>query len=329
MRSIIVDIDNSGQRLDKLLFKYFKEAPSSFVYKMLRKKNIVLNGKKATGKEILTKNDEIKIFLAEDTIEKFSGSIAKTEEHFEYFEPNVVYEDSNLLCVIKPAGVLSQKSSNIDYSINEVCLQYLMKKGELTEEDLRIFKPSILNRLDRNTEGLILFGKTYICANEVSKLLRERTAHKYYYCIVLGTFEKESTIKGYLNKDHDKNIVRVSKERSESGDEEIYTRIIPQKVGNTLSLLKIELITGKTHQIRAHLASIGHPILGDTKYGDADANRKYKTKYGITHQLLFSHSIEFPKMPEELNALSEKVIMAPMPSIYRKIINGDMEKQRP
>ena len=157
MQEIIVSANEAGQRFDKLLAKYLNEAPKSFLYKMLRKKNIVLNGKKATGNEKLEVGDSIKLFLADETIEKFSKvQIQHTKKKLD-----VIYEDDHILLINKPAGMLSQKAEAKDESLVEHVISYMLDSGQLTEADLRSFKPSICNRLDRNTSGLEI-GRAHV-----------------------------------------------------------------------------------------------------------------------------------------------------------------------
>lgn len=290
---------------------------------MLRKKNIKVNDINAKGNETLKTGDIIKIFVSDETIDKFRKSpIVSNVDNKKYFEPDIIYEDSNLLIVNKPAGILSQKAQPDDYSINEICIDYL-KKNTNTVDSNTGFKPSICNRLDRNTEGLIIFAKTYVAANEIAKCLRTRNMHKYYYCVVLGNVSEGIIIDGYLQKNEKNNKVKISK--NENDGDYIQTRIIPIISKENCSLLEIQLITGKTHQIRAHLASIKHPILCDYKYGDKKANDYVKNKYGIDHQLLFSHKIVFPDFTENLIELSGKEISLDIPNIYKEIINGNME----
>ena len=177
----------------------------------------------------------------------------------------------------------------------------------------------------QNTEGIILFAKSYICANELSKELRERTAHKFYYCVVNGIINKDRIIEGYIKKDHKNNKVTVYNNKIENSDY-IKTRIIPVKSGNKVSIVEIELITGKSHQIRAHLASIGYPLIGDYKYGNRSVNDFYKKKYHIEHHLLFSYKFIFPELNNELKYLSGKEFILEIPKLYEDVLNGDMEK---
>lgn len=326
MKEIIIQNSDAGTKLDKFLIKYLSLAPASFIYKIIRKKYIKINGIKANGKEILNIDDIIQIYLSDDTINKFIKSSLETEKRKisidnEYFEPNIIFEDDNILIVNKPAGILSQKAKSDDISINDICLEYLRRNKNLNYNG---FTPSVCNRLDRNTEGIIIFAKTYICAKELSQLLKNRNLHKYYYCICKGNIDKTKEIDGYLVKDNDKNIVQI-KNHSNDKQDLIKTKIIPIYNNELMSLLEIELITGKSHQIRAHLASIGHPLLGDYKYGDRRFNDIYKRQYGITHQLLFSHKLIFPQMEGELSNLSFKEFNLEIPQIYKDIYNGNME----
>ena len=188
MQQIIIEKNQSGQRFDKFLFKYFKDATSGFIYKMLRKKNITLNNKKSDGKEKLKENDIVKIFMADETIEKFRGLFQiKLPEPINL---DIVYEDENVIFINKKTGMLSQKSKENDVSLNEYVISYLVNEGKLSIEDLKTFKPSVCNRLDRNTSGLIVAGKSLQGLQDMSKMFKERTLHKYYLAVVVGTINE-------------------------------------------------------------------------------------------------------------------------------------------
>lgn len=322
MKIIIVDKNEAGQRLDKLLLKYLNKAPKSFIYKMLRKKNITLNGKKAEGSEKTEQNDEIKLFLSDETIDNFSEAYQTTivENNL-----NVVYEDSNILIINKPAGLLSQKSVPEDVSVVEHIISYLIQTEAMKEEELQTFKPSICNRLDRNTSGLIVAGKTLIGLQTMAELFRERNIDKYYLCIVKGKITKSQRISGYLVKDEKTNQVTISKSQIEDGDL-IQTEYEPVKYNESNTLLKVKLITGKTHQIRAHLSSIGNPIIGDSKYGDKKNNQNMKHLFGLEHQLLHSYEIKFPELSGKLANLSNKTMMGELPLLF-KTIEKELFKQ--
>ena len=320
MRQLTVHKNDENQRLDKYLKKYLKEAPGSFIYKMLRKKNIVLNGKKADGTEKLTAGDEIKLFFAEETLEKFTGEAAKTElEKFPVKKDlEILFEDEDLLILNKPAGELSQKAEAKDISMNEYALGYLQETGAITEESLKVFKPSVCNRLDRNTSGILIVAKTYQAAREFGEALQRRTVRKFYRCIVKGEVKKAETIDGYLWKDEKTNKVQIFKEKRE-GTSEIHTAYRPIKCENGLTLLEVHLITGRTHQIRAHLSSIGHSILGDPKYGDKKLSEKWKVKY----QLLHACRLELDGFTGEFAKYNGKIITAKVSKTFEKIITED------
>lgn len=314
MQQIIIKDNEAGQRLDKMLAKYLNEAPKSFLYKMLRKKNIVLNGKRATGNEKLKMGDEVKLFLSDETIEKFSNSrVQYTKESLD-----IIYEDSNIILINKPVNMLSQKAADRDVSVVEHLITYLLSSGQLTEEELRTFKPSVCNRLDRNTSGLIAAGKSLKGLQELSRLFKDRVLGKYYLCLVSGKVTEASRIQGFLKKDEKTNQVEVTVQ--ETGNSmAIETEYKPLIAKEDVTLLEVHLITGKTHQIRAHLASIGHPIIGDYKYGDRKVNDKYQATYGLKHQLLHAYRVTFPELQGGLENLSGKEFTAELPLEFKKI----------
>ena len=288
----MINENEAGQRLDKFLGKLLKEAPASFYYKMLRKKNIVLNGKKATGNEKLTAGDSIKLFLSDETFEKFAGK--RQTNDLAASVPNIaleiVYEDHDVLAINKPAGMLSQKAKKEDISANEYILQYLLESGTITRESLHTFKPSVCNRLDRNTSGILVAGKTLNGLQQMSKAFRERSMEKYYLAIVAGHISKPRRIEGFLKKDGVNNQVTILSEPSNDA-KPIITEYRPLKLIGQVTLLEVHLITGRSHQIRAHLASIGHPVIGDTKYGNPRLNREFLKNAGVTHQLLHAYRL--------------------------------------
>ena len=331
MKEIIVSKNEAGQRFDKLLTKVLNQAPKSFVYKMLRKKNITLNGKKADGSEKVELGDQVKIFLSDETFEKFSTTFTETQSTISKLTTEIgkhipiIYEDENILIVNKPAGVLAQKAEQTDVSMVEHVISYLLESKQLTQKELNTFKPGVCNRLDRNTSGIMVAGKSLIGLQTMAEAFKDRSLHKYYRCIVKGKITNKQKIKGYLIKDEASNKVSVYSEPVEGADY-IETEYEPIKSNNEYTLLEVKLITGKTHQIRAHLKSIGHGIIGDSKYGSQATNDYFRKVYHLKHQLLHAYRLEFPTIAGACSNLSDRTIIADLPEQFKKIEDGIFQK---
>ncbi len=323
MKEIKIGVNEEGKRLDSFLKSYLKEASSSFLYKMLRKKNITLNDKKADGKEKLNSGDSIKIFFSDETFDKFRGSHSKASFPEEgnalskFGELPVIFEDDNIVLVNKPAGVLSQKAEPKDISLNEWLIDYLLLKGSITKDSLSTYRPSICNRLDRNTSGLVICAKTLKGARKMNAIIKDRTVEKYYRTIVEGELKDGMSLKGYLYKDEKTNKVFV---RDDDPQDDRFSYIETEYIpvfydkDSDLTLLEVKLITGKPHQIRAHLSSISHPIIGDVKYG----GKKLK---GQNCQLLHSYRLVFPKhMEETFTDIQGREFIAELPKEFDKFI---------
>ena len=290
MKEYVITKKDEGRRLDKYVMHILADAPASFTYKMLRKKNIVLNDKKASGNELICDGDVVKFYLSDATFDRFSSK-PKDDTYCGADIPPVVYEDDDIMIINKPKGMLSQRSSAGSVSLNEIMLAYLVREGITGEEDLMTFTPSVCNRLDRNTSGLITYAKTYRGSKCLSEAFASHTISKYYRCIVKGRVDDKLDLTGSIVKDAATNTVRVFDDKEYGSF--INTVVAPVISCDDVSLLDILLVTGKTHQIRAHLASIGHPIIGDSKYGDAAINRKYRS-CGIDSQMLVCYKMIFP-----------------------------------
>jgi len=319
MRLITVSKQEANQRLDKFLLKYFNKSPKSFVYKMIRKKRFKYNGKRAKGNEILIGDDEIQIYLSDETIDKFRKikeiSIAKPTF-------DVIYEDKNILIINKPLGLLTQPDAKDQNTLTQQILTYLYNKGEYDPELYQGFRPAPCNRLDRNTAGIVMIGKSLPATQAIHDMLRNQEISKYYMSIVLGRVNNFMTLKGYHEKDHFKNQVKISEDYVE-GTKEVETRILPLQTNGRYTLIEIQLVTGKTHQIRAHLATINHPIIGDPKYGDKEENEYFSRKYNLRHQFLCAYKIKFEMCVEPLKYLENKVFTVGAPPLYSQIFQEE------
>ena len=328
MIEIIVDAADSMQRVDKYLIRQLPGAGKSLIYKQIRKKNITLNGSKMSGQEKLAKGDTIQLYFADETYEKFreplynelnEKTLALCDKAYETLTGiRVVYEDENILVLNKPMGILSQQAIENDMSLNEWAIGYLHNNGTVDARSLAHFKPSVLNRLDRNTSGMVIVGKTLLGSNTCSELIRNRKIEKYYLTMVMGKLEGSRTLFGYHVKDGRINKVEIKDNLLPGENENDYDLVetkyrsiktMKQERLGDISLLEVELVTGKSHQIRAHLSHIGYPIVGDMKYGDKKYERALFSM-GIKNQLLHSYKIVFPKkLPERMHDLSEKVLV--------------------
>lgn len=332
MQQIMITSGDAGQRLDKFLRRYLPQASGSLLYKMLRKKNITLNARKADGSEILQAGDAVALFFAEETFARFRDTgnasaggrnlaAAGRAAYRRYGALPVLYEDGHVLLVSKPAGILSQKASAGDLSLNEWLIGYLLSQGEISEKTLQTFRPSVCNRLDRNTSGIVICGKSLYGSQQMSRVLKERSMHKYYLLYVEGRMQEAGRAEGFLYKDRAANQVEILCEK-QPGSEKIITAYRPVRTGRSETLVEVELITGKSHQIRAHMASMGFPIVGDSKYGSRVQSEQRRRQYGITHQLLHAWRVVFPQFSGELACLSGREFRAPLPQSFQKLGAG-------
>ena len=321
MREVTIGPNEGGQRFDKYLKKYLKEAGSGFLYKMLRKKNITLNGHKADGSEKLNAGDRVCFFLSEETLDKFRGTVSpvSTIRKEELLSIPVLYEDSQVLLADKPAGLLTQKAQAQDYSLNEWLTDYLLAGGKLKEEELSTFRPSVCNRLDRNTSGLVICGKTLAGSQKMSELIRDRNLHKFYRLFVAGKPPAEGLAESWLLREENSNQVRIYEKKPAD------SRAVPVRTGWRLleayedcSCLEVELFTGKTHQIRAQMAALGFPLIGDVRYGNEAVNRHFR-KAGVRSQLLHAFRLEFPPLDGLFSGLSERSVVAPEPESFLRM----------
>ncbi|PKM62524.1 MAG: RluA family pseudouridine synthase [Firmicutes bacterium HGW-Firmicutes-21] len=316
MQTIEINKNDGGQRLDKFLTKRFKNMPLSLMYKYIRTKRIKLNGKKAKENTLLAEGDILTLYIGDEFFEK-----GRNDDAFMRIKPklDIVYEDTNILVVNKPAGLIVHSDINEEFNtlINHITA-YLYAAGSYNPEVENSFAPSLCNRIDRNTQGLVVAAKNAAALKEMNDIIKNREVEKRYLAAVHGVpKEKNGTIDSFLYKDNDRNLVTVKQKKNSVQDRRSVTKytVIDTNKEKTLSLLEIELITGRTHQIRAQMSYIGHPLLGDGKYSDNKADRKN----GYSHQALCSYSLLFTLRTEKvlLGYLDGLYLTAPKPEFLK------------
>ena len=286
MRKIIINKNDEGRRLDRFLKIYFEKAPLSFIYKNLRKKNIKVNGKKAKPEDILSDGDEIKLFLAEETIEKFKKDIRKSKNSK---LPDILYEDDDIILVKKPINMLTHNDSK-GYQDNALdrMVDYLIAKGDYNPRLEKSFRPAFVNRLDRNTSGILIGAKNLKSLQDLNKAIKNREIKKLYVTLVAGEVTKDFDVDINLKKTGN----NVMKKASRDEGKRALTKFRVLKSNKDYSLLSVNLITGRTHQIRASLKEEGLAIVGDRKYGDPRTNKAFRER-GLDSQFLHNYAIVF------------------------------------
>ena len=320
MREIRIRNEESGQRLDKFLSRYLPEASSGFLYKMLRKKNITVNREKADGNRLLQEGDCVTLFFSEETIARFQD-VASHPDEASAARPldarQIVHEDAQVLIVNKPAGMLSQRATGKEQTLTEAILAYLEETRGWDAAQWRLYKPGPINRLDRNTSGLVVVPLSLAAAQTLAGWFRDRALRKEYLTFVHGRWERESVQKAWLRRAGDERVSRVVFAPEEGAVPiEMHCRLLASSSGKEeASLLSVDLKTGKTHQIRAHLQALGNPVFGDPKYGtiQTPADRS------LHRQALHAWRLTFPQTEGVLAALSGKQVCAPLPDDLDKL----------
>lgn len=310
---IEIGANEAGQRLDKFLRKLLKDVPLSAIFKGLRKGDVRVNGKKQKENYALQQGDvvEIKyIHTKKDTKEKFIKVNASGLK--------IIYEDENVLVIEKWPGILVHPDSNKkEPTLTDYALSYLHNKGDYIPENEVTFTPAPCNRLDRNTSGMVIFGKNFEALRVLNEAIRDGEVEKYYNTIIKGRI-KDGLYKGYILKNQDSNISKIY-DKPVPNSKEIAMEVKNIQSNGLFSFLEINLITGRSHQIRAHLAHLGHPLIGDTKYGDKKTNSIFVNRYGLDYQYLYAYKLIFREVGGKLNYLKNKTIVHSLPPIFKKI----------
>lgn len=324
MREIFVGPNDAGQRVDRFLKKYFEKANLSFIYKNLRKKNIVVNGKKVKPEDELKEGDSIKLFLSDETINKFKREPVNLRSNK---FPNIIFEDDNVILIEKKSGILSHNASKkFEKNAVDSMIDYLIAKGDFNPRVEKSFRPAVCNRLDRNTSGILIGAKNAATLRALNSAIAKNQIEKYYLALVRGNVKKDFIDKSYLLKDEEKNKVYV-KDKKVEGSKESETRF--RKIANSefYSLLEVNLITGRTHQIRTILNNYNHQIVGDRKYGNKRTNDYFIKEYSYDSQFLHNYKVSFKGLEKELSYLNNKSFYCELPSKESSIIKdifGDL-----
>jgi len=327
MVRIRIGTNEGGQRLDRFLRKYLRKAPLPFIYKIIRK-DAKVNGRREKNDYMLQDGDELTLYLPEEEAAALSEREQKAAPKRSF---SVAYEDGDILVADKPAGLLTHGDSaeKQDHLANQV-LGYLMDKGEFDPRQEKTFRPAPVNRLDRNTTGLVIFAKNYPAQRALAEMLRERThIRKYYYALVKGAFGESRRLAGAIVKDERTNtsgLVSIKTAADEQDAKAVEIRVAPVKTGTlpgagAFTLVEVELLTGRTHQIRVQLAAEGYPIAGDRKYGDPEVNRTLAKAYGVSAQLLTAAKLAFEDMPDPYGKYDGTVIEAKLPKTFRRVLD--------
>lgn len=307
--------NEARQRLDKFLRKLLKDVPLSAIFKALRKKDIRVNGKKQNEKYFLEEGDIVEIKYIQSKKEDKTKKFMKVDPK----RIKICFEDENVVVVEKWPGILvhSDTNDNKEATLTDYVLCYLNDKGDYVPENEVTFTPAACNRLDRNTSGMIMFGKTFEGLKCINEAIREDEVKKYYYTLAKGKV-KSGLYEGYIVKNPDTNISTVyDKEVKNSKKISMDVKVV--ETNGAYSFLEINLITGRSHQIRAHLSHIGNPIIGDNKYGDKKLNSFFESKYGLNYQYLYAYKLNFRKIKGKLGYLDNKTIAVALPPLFKKI----------
>lgn len=310
---IEIGSNEAGQRLDKFLRKLLKDVPLSAIFKALRKGDVRVNEKKQKEKYLLQDGDVVEI--------KYINTKKDTKENFIKVDSSklkICYEDENMVIVEKWPGVLVHPDSKKkEATLTDYVLSYLNAKGDYVPENEVTFTPAPCNRLDRNTSGMVIFGKNFESLRMLNEGIRDGEVDKYYNTLVKGRI-KDGLYKGYILKNEENNISKIL-DKKVPDSKEIAMEVKTVQSNGAYSFLEINLITGRSHQIRAHLSHLGNPIIGDSKYGDKKLNSFFANKFGLDYQYLYAYKLIFRQFDGKMEYLKNKTIAHSLPPIFKKI----------
>lgn len=314
MKKITISSKEANQRVDKYVKKFLNEAPLSFIYKLFRKKDVKVNGHWVKENYILNEGEELTIYVTDSQIEEFNKpkEIEKvTLKH------QIVYEDENILIVNKPRGLLVHgDEGEKKLTLANQVINYLYFKGEYDPKNDHGFIPAPAHRLDRNTSGLVCFAKNLVSLQELEELFKEKEEIvKEYKALVVGKFEGTKLIDAPLLKDTKTGLVRISKQGKNAE-----TIVKFAENHGDFTLVNVQILTGRTHQIRVHLASIGYPVVGDAKYGNFKVNKEVREKYKFENQFLTAYKLTFKNLKGHLSYLSGKSFEVKLPEDEEKLL---------
>ncbi|MFA7067595.1 MAG: RluA family pseudouridine synthase [Acidaminococcaceae bacterium] len=325
MIEIVIKGQEANQRVDKYVRKYLNNAPLNFIYHLFRKKDVKINGHWVNISYLLKEGDILRLYATDQQIAELSKP---KEILLTKMLESIAYEDDNILVVNKSKGLLVHGDENekVHTLANQV-VNYLMQKGEFNPRETKGFVPAPAHRLDRNTSGLVIFAKNLVALQELEAMFKTRKGiEKHYLALVVGIIDKSRTIDFPLKKDAKAKLVKVDKVAN--GALEAKTDINIIKRYDTYTLLDVQLLTGRTHQIRVHLKAIGHPIIGDSKYGDFKQNRFFKEQYNYDTQFLHAYRLKFTISGGLLQYLNNREIISTIPKIENDILDALSLKEK-
>ena len=303
MKQYIVTSKDEGQTLEKYVKKVLSDVPLSFIYRLFRKKDVRVNNHHEDMKTKIQTGDVVSIYITDEKLNEFQTK-AKEVTPSDELIPFIVYEDENILIINKPRGLLVQKDQKNVKALDDMVLSYLLYKNEYDPNN-KAFTPGPCHRLDRNTQGIVIFGKNIQTLQYLMEIMQDKSRiEKHYLALVKGNIDKPGKVDAPLKKITDKSLVKIASIKD--GGKEAITLYEPIKNYQDYCLLSLTLLTGRTHQIRVHMAYINHPVIGDNKYGDFTINKEFEKKYHFVNQFLVAKSVKFNNLNYPLDYLNNQ-----------------------